>query len=47
MNYLLDTHVFLWVLGEPKALSGEARQLIQDPNPYVSQIFYCAPEYRR
>ncbi len=32
MNYLLDTHVFLWALGNPKALSLEARQLIQDPS---------------
>ena len=40
MNYLLDTHVFLWALGNPKALSREARQLIQDPkySVFVSAV---------
>lgn len=40
MNYLLDTHVFLWALGNPNALSREARQLIQDPkySVFVSAV---------
>jgi len=32
---LLDTHVFLWVLGSPEILSKEARQRIQDPKNAV------------
>ena len=38
MNYLLDTHVFLWAVFEPERLSKKARQAIEDPDNtiYVS-----------
>lgn len=35
MNYLLDTHVFLWVLSDPRRLSKKAREQIRDPNRTV------------
>lgn len=35
MNYLLDTHVFLWMLGEPDRLSREAAAAIQNPGRMV------------
>jgi PIN domain nuclease of toxin-antitoxin system len=35
MNYLLDTHVYLWLLGAPEELSREAREAIQDPRHSV------------
>ena len=43
MNYLLDTHVFLWAAFEPDKLSGKARQAIEDPDNtiYVSAATYC------
>ena len=31
MRYLLDTHVWLWMLTSPERLSTEARQVIIDP----------------
>lgn len=31
MKVLLDTHVFLWAIGEPERLSPRARQAIEDP----------------
>lgn len=38
MEYLLDTHVLLWSLAQPEALSSEARAVIQDRSQqlYVS-----------
>ena len=35
MNYLLDTHVFLWMLSAPDRLSREAADLIRNPNNSV------------
>ena len=35
MNYLLDTHVFLWMLAEPVRLNPEATAAIQDPRHSV------------
>ncbi|HEY5705583.1 MAG TPA: type II toxin-antitoxin system VapC family toxin [Terrimicrobiaceae bacterium] len=35
MNYLLDTHVFLWMLGEPGRLGSEAAEAIRNPNRTV------------
>lgn len=32
MNYLLDTHSFLWFITADKALSTNAKTLIEDPN---------------
>ena len=42
MNYLLDTHVFLWAVFEPEKLSKKARQAIEDPDNtvYVSAATY-------
>ncbi len=42
MNYLLDTHVFLWAVFEPDRLSEKARQAIGDPDNtvYVSSATY-------
>lgn len=31
MNLLLDTHLLLWTVSEPRRLSGGARKLVQDP----------------
>ena len=40
MNLLLDTHVFLWWVGEPERLSEDAKAAIADPEMlvYVSAI---------
>ena len=40
MNLLLDTHVFLWTLGDSKRLSTAAAAAIRDPNNavYVSAV---------
>jgi PIN domain nuclease of toxin-antitoxin system len=35
MNYLLDTHVLLWVLQSPEMLTAEARATIVDPRQSV------------
>ena len=42
MNYLLDTHVFLWAVFEPEKLSKKARDTIEDPDNtiYVSAATY-------
>jgi PIN domain nuclease of toxin-antitoxin system len=32
MRLLLDTQVILWAAGDPKKLSGDARQLLEDPD---------------
>lgn len=31
MNYLIDTHVFLWMLAEPSRLKSAVRKVIVDP----------------
>ncbi len=40
MNFLLDTHVFLWMLAEPSRLSSEATHAIQNPahSVFVSAV---------
>jgi PIN domain nuclease of toxin-antitoxin system len=35
MNYLLDTHVFLWMLSAPDKLSEAAVKVIEDPRHMV------------
>lgn len=35
MNYLLDTHVFLWTVGDPKRLGKKAAAAIRDTNHAV------------
>jgi len=42
VNYLLDTHVFLWAVFEPERLSKKARQAIENPDNtvYVSSATY-------
>ncbi|MEN9534919.1 MAG: hypothetical protein RLZ22_480 [Verrucomicrobiota bacterium] len=35
MNYLIDTHVFLWMLAEPSRLSPAARKVIVNPRHVV------------
>lgn len=35
MNYLLDTHVFLWMLSAPEQLSPEAASVIRNPDRAV------------
>lgn len=39
MNYLLDTHVFLWLLADPNRLSREAAAIIRNP---AKMIFVSA-----
>jgi PIN domain nuclease of toxin-antitoxin system len=39
VKLLLDTHLLLWVAGEPKRLSKEARLLISDPE---NQLLFSA-----
>lgn len=40
MNYLLDTHIFLWVLSNPEKLSKKAAAAIQNPahSVFVSAV---------
>lgn len=40
MNYLLDTHVFLWMLADPVRLNEKAVRIIQNPKKsvYVSAV---------
>ena len=40
MNYLLDTHVFLWMLSAPGRLNAKAQAVIQNPDRavYVSAV---------
>lgn len=35
VNYLLDTHVFLWMLSQPDRLVNTARDVIQNPDHWV------------
>jgi PIN domain nuclease of toxin-antitoxin system len=39
MNYLLDTHTFIWTIAEKEKLSAKAKQIIDDPN---NSIFISA-----
>jgi PIN domain nuclease of toxin-antitoxin system len=39
MKILLDTHVLLWVAGDPKQLSAQARKLLEDPQ---NQLYFSA-----
>ena len=32
MNYLLDTHTFLWLISEPEKLSPKAKDIIKKPD---------------
>jgi PIN domain nuclease of toxin-antitoxin system len=49
-SYLLDTHVFLWAIREPKKLSNPARKVLENPNSvlFVSSItpWEIAMKYR-
>lgn len=36
MKYLLDTHVILWWLTDPKKLSSEAKRIIEDREDLIS-----------
>jgi len=40
VNYLLDTHAFLWMLAAPERLNAKARDVIQNPDRtvYVSAV---------
>jgi PIN domain nuclease of toxin-antitoxin system len=42
MDYLLDTHVLLWVVSEPDKVSGKHRKIIEDSNNriFVSYLSY-------
>jgi PIN domain nuclease of toxin-antitoxin system len=35
MNYLLDTHTFLWSLAAPEKLGHEARRILENPETMV------------
>lgn len=39
MKILLDTHVLLWVAGDPKRLSLHSRKLLEDPQ---NQLYFSA-----
>jgi len=39
MKILLDTHVLLWVAGDPKKLSAHAKKLLEDPQ---NQLYFSA-----
>lgn len=39
MKILLDTHVLLWVAGDPAQLSAHARKLLEDPQ---NQLYFSA-----
>jgi len=39
MKILLDTHVMLWVAGDSKQLSAQARKLLEDPQ---NQLYFSA-----
>jgi PIN domain nuclease of toxin-antitoxin system len=49
-SYLLDTHIFLWAIREPKRLSNAARKVLENPNSilFVSSItpWEIAMKYR-
>lgn len=35
MNYLLDTHVFLWMLAAPDRINEKAKKILRNPNRSV------------
>lgn len=39
MKILLDTHVLLWVAGDPQQLSAQGRKLLEDPQ---NQLYFSA-----
>ena len=42
MSYLLDTHTYLWWLGDPQRLGRQARHLLEDRNvsAFVSMVSF-------
>ena len=42
MNYLVDTHIFLWVMTSPKKISKKIRDILLDPQAtkYVSAVTF-------
>ena len=42
MNYLMDTHIFLWALFEPKKISAKARKILhsQENSVFISAISF-------
>ena len=40
MNYLIDTHIFLWAIGAPEKLSQRCQEILSDPvhDVYVSSV---------
>lgn len=49
MNYLLDTHVFIWMLSEPDRIKSRARKVIEDPAyaVFVSSVTGVEIEIKR
>lgn len=35
MSYLLDTHTFLWMAGDPPALSTNVREIVEEKNHHL------------
>jgi PIN domain nuclease of toxin-antitoxin system len=35
MSYLLDTHTFLWMAGDPVSLSENVREIVEDKNNHL------------
>ena len=35
MNYLIDTHTFLWAVFDPDRLGSKARSILQDPDQVI------------
>ena len=35
MSYLLDTHTFLWMAGDPPALSANVREIVEEKNHHL------------
>lgn len=42
MNYLVDTHIFLWSIISPKKISQKIRKILNDPEPtkFISIISF-------
>lgn len=42
MSYLLDTHTYLWWLGDPRRLGRQAREVLEDRNisAFVSMVSF-------
>lgn len=43
MRYLLDTHILIWLISDPKQLSQTAKDIIQNTNNelYYSPLSFC------